>query len=182
MAKPVCLSALEESFPCVSNSQLASVGDPSLALIQGYPETRLIEATHASDLLKPPNTWEDFFDFRIFASAGEWHAWNLGCGQWAARYWRPDDYEKDALLSRQLPLWGNSVSKQNEKDGWVCMSEANGAQVWVPKTVAIEKAGGRNRPLAILEAVEIVAFQENTGLAGIVDFALRAVKANPYPA
>jgi len=159
-----------------------SVGDAALILIQGFPETRLIEGAKAAAVVKAPNTWEDFFDIRVFASTGEWHAWNLGGGQWAARYWKPGDHGKDLLLSRELPLWGSRIEKE-EKDGWACISEASGAQVWVPRTVAIENAGGgRNRPLAILEAVEIIGFQEDTGLAGIIDFALRKIKSNPYSA
>jgi CRISPR-associated protein (TIGR03984 family) len=169
-------------LPQYLTTAIAPLGEPALAFIQGYPETRLIDAGNAAAFVRPPNTWEDFFDIRVFGPAGEWHAWNLGEGQWAARHWKAADCDQELLLSRQLPLWGNSVCKQTEKDGWVCISEANGAQVWVPTTVAIQKTDGRNRPLVILEAVEIVAFEQDTGLAGIVDFALRALKPNPHTA
>jgi len=155
------------------------VGKPALALLQGYALTRLLDASSVLQSIQPPNTWEDCFDLRLFGPEGEWHAWNLGNGQWGARLWLGKDQDKRLQLERELPLWGNEVT--SAENGWALLREARGAEIWVPesavpKPLRSDSAGA----LAVLKAVELVGYDASTGLAGIVDCALRAVEVNSH--
>lgn len=175
MIEPFSMNELAERI----SAAIPSIGQPALALVQGYPFTRLMDAAKVIECVKPPNTWEDFFDLRLFGSAGEWHTWNLGEGMWGARLWKAKDHSSD-LLRREFPLWGHEIHKR--EDGWALLREANGAEVWVPESATAGFSTDETPTIAILEAVEIVGYQECTGLAGIVDCALLAVKPNPHAA
>lgn len=158
---------------------LPLVGKPALALLQGYALTRLLDGSSVIRSLQPPNTWEDCFDLRLFGPEGEWHAWNLGGGQWGARMWLAKDQDKRLLLEREFPLWGNEVKLS--ENGWSLLREARGAEIWVPER-AVPKPPRSNggETLAVLKAVELVGFDPSSGLAGIVDCVLRAVEVNTH--
>ena len=156
---------------------ISLVGIPSLALIQGYPFTRLLDSVAVLESVQRQNTWDDFFDLRIFGPKGEWHAWNLGNGKWGARFWDAEKQDKTLQLDREFPLWGNEVGRT--ENGWSLLREAKGAAVWVPQTAAVEPRGDGST-IAILNAVELVGYDKSTGLAGIVDCALRTVETNPH--
>jgi CRISPR-associated protein (TIGR03984 family) len=139
------------------------------ALVQGPACTRLGPAQEIAQWLVKPATWDDLEDLRIFGAAGEWHAWNRGGGRWRDRLWIAKDESRRAV-PRTFRLWGKDVTEA--KAGWTKLAEANGAEVWVPDS---------SLPYPVLDAVEIVEFETDTGVAGIVDCALRSVSPNPHP-
>lgn len=148
------------------------LGDSNvLALVQGYPWTRLGPAGQIETWPQGDELWEDFTDVRIFGAQGEWHAWRRADGKWGCRTWKPLKTADE--LPRTFILWG--TRRISEQLGWVLIGEANGATVTVPSEIAIGLDETPPRPV-VLEAVEIAGMDPETGIAGIIDCALCAVK------
>jgi CRISPR-associated protein (TIGR03984 family) len=174
------LFSVNELGECLSKA-MPLAGVPALALIQGYPHTRLLDAAMVLQSIQP-NRWEDFFDLRVFGPEGEWHAWNLGDGKWGIRWWKASAQDKKLQIDRKFPLWGNEAvaNPVKREEGWALLREGNGAEVWMPEAIA-DRPPGAGNVVAILNAVELVGFDPCTGLAGIVDCALRSIEPNPHP-
>ena len=135
------------------------------ALLQGYPMTCFARVTE-KELELPPvpewrvaePAWHLFWDVRVFGSKGECHFWRDKRGRWKELF---RSRTEGHAIERNFALWGTRAEKA--EGDWTRCWEQNGAEIWAPPGINCS-----NPPLR-LKVREIVGYQKDTGVAGIVD-------------
>ena len=169
--------------PILEWIETAGAAAGPFVLLQGYPYTGFA-VVRDGKLILPPATrrapealnWETFWDVRVFGS-GERHAWRYG-HDW---YWRPrtaDELKNEPF--REYALWGTRLQAPAADDEWRCLSEENGAALWIPPEFPLFEEGQKGQFPLRLKVKLFVGRDETvgtdgvhgTGLAGIVDSAL----------
>jgi hypothetical protein len=140
------------------------------AFVQGYPYTGFGRVNMADGLIFPSSiqsqerNWNLYWDVRVFAAGGEWHAWRDARGDWRWRLWRVEDPGITTLPLLRTPLWGWGNAIKERDNGWSYQEEGNGARVWLSDqvlTVDHAKLG--------IEIERRVGY-DSSGVAGVIDF------------
>lgn len=166
-----------ESIECMSDQVLEAVlgklsAEQADLLIQGYPFTSFGRLVKGKALDLPPQfaalnrNWSLFWDVRVFAAAGEWHAWRDRRGRWKARVWLAKKDAGNLLAEQHYPLWGWGNPKTVVDGAWGYRPEGNGAAVWLPQEVL------EREPRVSLTMCQVAETGRN-GIAVVVDTVIR---------
>ena len=119
--------------------------------------------------------WTRVSDLRLFGEKGEWHVWHHWDGtSRQSRLLKSEDID-DALTEYHV-LWGTKIRADTSTSPWVRLVEDRGAEIWLP----LKHLKCRDLPLR-LKLKQVVAYEEESGLAGVVDAALVAlVSQSPH--
>ena len=120
----------------------------------------------------PPDVqpdWARVSDLRLFGEAGEWHVWSHWDGTWQSRLLQSNGL--NGALTECHTLWGTEAEDLGPSP-WIKLTEARGAEIRLP--LAELKLTEEDLPLR-LKIKQVVNYDDNSGLAGIVDAALVAL-------
>jgi CRISPR-associated protein (TIGR03984 family) len=126
--------------------------------------------------------WERVEDLRLFGDLGELHIWQRWDGRWQGRLWEAPTGSKDVAaqgFEQRYVLWGNRFDDQKSS-----MTEGRGASLSFPPQ-KLQQLNNDSLPLK-MEIWHCVDYDQETGLAGIVDSAWRGFRSkdettNPLP-
>ena len=127
---------------------------------------------HSEFIRWPPDTridWTRVTDIRLFGEIGEWHVWSHWDATWRNRILVCKDV-RDTLTEYHV-LWGSKVldAPDTPTGRWVVLAEDRGTNIWLPLPLRTS-----DLPLR-LKIEQLVEYDGTTGMAGIVDAAVRAL-------
>ena len=138
-----------------------------------------------------PINWGRVSDLRLFGEKAEWHVWldwerkhqcrllEFDQDEW--RIWLGWDGkdqccpqkrgEKTDILTEYHALWGTKIEPSDTLH-WIKLTENRGTEIWLPLQGRVKDSEKDNEPLLRLKLKQVVDYDLEYHLAGIIDAAL----------
>ena len=136
--------------------------------------------------------WVRVSDLRLFGEKGEWHVWLDWERKHQCRLLEFDDKDKwyiwlgwdgkdqccpqkqgeeTDILPEYHALWGTKV-ESSDTPPWIKLTEARGTEIWLPLKGQVKDNEKNTEPLLRLKLKQVVGYDPEYHLAGIIDAAL----------